>query len=151
MKENEARLLARAIAIAAEAHQDQLDKAGAPYILHPLRMMEKARSLPEKIVAVLHDVVEDSEWTLDRLKAEGFSEEIIDAVDCLTHRENESYEAFTERVLTNSLAIQVKLLDLEDNMTLTRLSQLTEKDLERVQKYHLAHRKLMEALAERQG
>lgn len=139
-------LLARAVAIAAIAHQDQRDKAGAPYILHPLRLMMRGQIIPEQIVAVLHDVVEDSDWTLDQLAAEGFPPEIITALDCLTRRPEETYDQFLDRVLTNSLAIHVKLYDLEDNMTLTRLDQLSDKDLQRLQRYHQAHQRILQTL-----
>jgi HD domain-containing protein len=147
MEKTKPQLLARAIAIAAEAHQRQLDKAGSPYILHPLRMMMRAQSLDEQIVAVLHDVVEDSDWTLEQVGEEGFGESITAALDCLTHRPDEGYDDYLDRILTNPLATQVKFYDLEDNMTLTRLSALTERDLERVSKYHQAHQRLLEALA----
>jgi hypothetical protein len=136
-------LLARAVAIAAIAHQDQLDKAHAPYILHPIRLMMRAQIIEEQIVAVLHDVVEDSDWTLDQLAAEGFPPEIITAMDCLTRRPEETYDQFLDRVLTNALATHVKRYDLEDNMTLTRLASLSEKDLQRLQRYHKAHQKVI--------
>lgn len=147
MNEQYVKLLGRAIAIAATAHEGQLDKANAPYILHPLRLMLRGRNAAEQIVAVLHDVVEDTSWTLEQLATEGFPSEILAAVDCLTHRSDESYEDFTERVLTNSLATQVKLYDLEDNMTLTRLTAITEKDVQRLQRYHKAHQRITQALA----
>lgn len=130
--------LERAVQIAAQAHEGQKDKAGHPYLLHPLRMMLRMESDAARIAAVLHDVVEDSEWTLDRLRAEGFSEEVLEAVDCLTHREGESYEAFVKRVQPNAIARRVKLADLEDNMNLKRLSEVTSKDLARLEKYHRA-------------
>lgn len=136
-------LLGRAVRIAAEAHEDQKDKAGEAYILHPLRLMARARTDDERIVALLHDVVEDSEWTLDALAAEGFPSHIVQAVDCLTHRNGEDYDAFITRVLTNPLAVRVKLLDIEDNMDMTRLGALAGKDLERLQKYHAARRRLL--------
>jgi hypothetical protein len=139
-------LLARAIAIAATAHQSQLDKADQPYILHPLRLMMRGETLAEQIVGVLHDVVEDSDWTLAQLTAEGFPPEIVAAIACLTRQPEESYDQFIDRVLTNALATQVKRFDLEDNMTLTRLSALTEKDMSRLQRYHRAHRKILAAL-----
>lgn len=144
--EQQTYLLGRAVAIAATAHQHQLDKANAPYILHPLRLMFKGRNLAEQMVAILHDVVEDSDWTLERLAEEGFNPDVLAAVDALTHRPNESYDQFIDRILLNSLATQVKLYDLEDNMTLTRLTSLSDKDLERLQKYHKAHQKILQAL-----
>lgn len=146
MNEQYAALLGRAIAIAATVHESQRDKANAPYILHPIRMMLRGRNAAEQIVAILHDVVEDSDWTLEQLAAEGFSEEIVAAVDCLSHRPEESYDDFIERVITNPLATQVKLYDLEDNMTLTRLSAITEKDFQRLQRYHKAHQRVLQAL-----
>ena len=138
-------MLDKAILIAAQAHLGQKDKMGGPYILHPLRMMLRFRSEVEMIVAVLHDVVEDNpEWSLERLRQEGFGEEIIQAVDHLTRREDETYEAFVARAQKNPLARQVKLADLEDNMDLKRLKSLTEKDQERLAKYHKAWLKLSE-------
>jgi len=130
--------LAKAIAIAAQAHQEQLDKAGAPYILHPLRMMLRMSSETEMTAAILHDVVEDTAWTLDQLRQAGFSAEVVQAVECLTHRDQETYEEFIARVRTNAIARKVKLADLEDNMDMRRLSTVTEKDTQRLHKYHRA-------------
>jgi (p)ppGpp synthase/HD superfamily hydrolase len=130
--------LGKAIAIAAQAHQDQYDKAGAPYILHPLRMMLRMSSETEMMAAILHDVVEDTDWTLDKLRQVGFAEEVVQAVECLTHRNYETYAEFIARVRTNTIARKVKLADLEDNMDMRRLSTLTEKDTERLHKYHHA-------------
>ncbi len=135
----------RAIAIAAEAHQGQFDRAGAPYILHPLRVMRRAETPAQAMVAVLHDVVEDTHWTLDDLADEGFPPDVIQALDCLTKRDGEDYDAFVGRVLTSPLAARVKLYDIEDNLDLTRLDQLGDKDLERVAKYHRARRRLLAA------
>jgi hypothetical protein len=135
--------LKRAIVIAAEAHEVMLDNAGAPYILHPLRVMMSMHTIKEMIAAVLHDVVEDSEqWTLQRLKEEGFEQNIIDALDALTKREKETYEEFIERVSSNAIATKVKVADLEDNMDITRIRRLTEKDKQRIERYHRAWRKL---------
>jgi (p)ppGpp synthase/HD superfamily hydrolase len=127
-----------AISIAALAHKGQKDKAGAPYLLHPLRMMMRMTSEVAMIAAVLHDVVEDTDWTLDKLREEGFSGEVLEAVDCLTHREGESYQEFVERIRANPIARQVKIADLEDNMNIQRMRQLEAKDLERLGKYHKA-------------
>src|SRR5919205_4530801 len=131
-----------AISIAAQAHRGQKDKAGAPYLLHPLRLMLRMDTEAAMMAAVLHDVVEDTEWTLERLREAGFSEEVLDAVDCLTHREGESYQQFMERVRMNPIARQVKIADLEDNMNVRRITQLGPKDLERLEKYHRAWRVL---------
>ncbi len=131
-------LLEEAIGIALEAHRGQKDRAGAPYILHPLRMMSKAQTDAEKIVAVLHDVVEDSDCTLEDLRRRGFPGEVLKAVDALTRREGESYEAFVQRAGKDSLARTVKLLDLADNMDLRRNGKASEEDLERFNRYYRA-------------
>jgi (p)ppGpp synthase/HD superfamily hydrolase len=135
-------LLEKAIGIAVEAHRGQKDKAGAPYILHPLRMMGRMETAQEKIVAVLHDVVEDTTWTLDRLQREGFPDEILRALDGVTKRAAESYEEFVERSRSNPIAWRVKVADLEDNMDLRRLETLTNKDFARLRKYHRAWKQL---------
>ncbi|WP_448534244.1 phosphohydrolase [Parathermosynechococcus lividus] len=147
MLDNAPALLASAIAIAATAHQHQFDKANNPYILHPLRMMMRGATQAEKIVAVLHDVVEDTDWTLDQLVAAGFPADIVAAIDCLSRRPNETYDEFIDRILTNPLATQVKLYDLEDNMDATRLIHLTEWDWQRLQQYHKARQRVLAALA----
>lgn len=131
-----------AVSIAARAHRGQKDKAGASYLLHPLRMMLRMDTEAAMMAAVLHDVVEDTEWTLERLREAGFSDEVLEAVDCLTHREGESYEQFVERVRANPIARQVKIADLEDNMNVRRINQLGPRDLERLEKYHRAWRVL---------
>ena len=136
--------LERAIEIATEAHRGQVDKAGNDYIQHPLRVMEAGKTTNEKIVGVLHDVVEDTDWTFEKLEAEGFTTEIIEALRCVTKlSEDEPYDAFIERVKANPLAITVKLNDLSDNMDIRRLNQLTEKDFKRLQKYHKAYWQLI--------
>ncbi len=132
--------LDQAISIATRAHAGQLDKAGQPYILHPLRLMLKFQAKDEMIVAVLHDVVEDSSFTLESLKEYGFSETIISAIASLTKREGESYENFILRASSNDLARKVKVADIQDNLDLTRLDKITDRDLARVKKYHQALR-----------
>jgi len=134
--------LERAIAIAVEAHAGQKDRNGASYILHPLRVMARVQSDDEKIVAILHDVVEDTDWTFDDLKQEGFSAELIAALDCVTKREGEAYEDFVKRSASNVLAKRVKIADLEDNMDIRRHEVLEPKDLERFNKYLRAWRGL---------
>lgn len=130
--------LEEAITLAVGAHRGQKDKAGAPYILHPLRLMLRMETDTERIVAVLHDVIEDSPHSLEELSHEGYPPEITEALDCLTKRENEPYAAFIERVKTNPLARKVKLADLEDNMDIKRFKTMTEKDLERLDAYRKA-------------
>lgn len=110
--------LQRALEIATQAHQGQFDKAGNDYIGHPLRVMEMGKTENEKIVGVLHDVVEDTDWTFEALAAEGFSEEVIAALRCVTKlSENENYDDFIERVKKNPLAVAVKINDLSDKLT----------------------------------
>lgn len=137
-------ILQRAIEIATEAHQGQLDKAGRDYIEHPLRVMEMGKTEEEKIVGVLHDVVEDTDWTFEKLAEEGFSQDIIAALRCVTKlHENESYDEFIERIRKNPLATAVKINDLTDNMDIRRLPYLSDKDVKRLKKYLKAYKKLI--------
>ena len=136
--------LERAIEIATEAHKGQLDKSGNDYIGHPLRVMEMGKTDEEKIVGVLHDVVEDTSWTFEALAAEGFSDEIIAALRCVTKTsENENYDAFIERIKKNPLATAVKINDLTDNMDIRRLPYLSDKDVKRLKKYLKAYKRLI--------
>jgi (p)ppGpp synthase/HD superfamily hydrolase len=131
--------LERAIAIAAEAHAGQVDKAGLPYTLHPLRIMLRMSSIDERIVAVLHDVCEDCPgWTFDRLRSEGFSDRIIDALDSVTKRDGEEYEDFVRRAVANPIGGRVKLADLLDNIDLSRIAAPSERDFQRIEKYRRA-------------
>ena len=135
--------LEKAIEIATEAHRGQFDKAGNDYIGHPLRVMAAGKSTEEKIVGVLHDVVEDTNWSFERLAAEGFSVEIIEALRCVTKlSENESYDKFITRVKENPLAVAVKLNDLTDNMDIRRLPYISDKDVKRLKKYLRAYKQL---------
>jgi (p)ppGpp synthase/HD superfamily hydrolase len=144
-------LLSWAVAIAADAHLGQVDRVGAPCVLHPLRMMLRARTRQERLVAVLHEVVEKSGWTLTELGDEGLSAGELRAIDCLTrHPETgESYPAYLERVLTDPLAMRVKLLDLEDDLELVSLAEPTQEDCERVACYQRAQQRIREALGEK--
>lgn len=130
--------LTRAIVIAAEAHRGQVDKAGEAYILHPLRVMLRMRTEPERIAAVLHDLLEDTGWVPEQLRAEGFSEEVLRALDHLTRREGEGYLAFVRRAARDPVAWAVKRADLEDNMDLSRIPHPTEKDRARLERYRQA-------------
>ncbi len=134
--------LARAIALASEAHVDQREKSGSPYILHPIRVMLRMNTETEMIVAILHDVVEDTPWTLESLRKEGFSEETLAALDRVTRRPDENYAEFVERARDNPVARKVKLADLEDNMDVRRLPTITDRALERLKRYHEAWRSL---------
>ena len=136
--------LQRAMEIATEAHKGQFDKAGNEYIGHPLRVMEMGKTEEEKIVGVLHDVIEDTDWTFEALEAEGFSMEVIDALKCVTKvSENENYDDFIDRVKKNPLAVAVKINDLTDNMDIRRLPYLSDKDVKRLKKYLKAYKKLI--------
>ena len=144
MNEKLHEMLQKAIQIATEAHKGQLDKSGKDYIGHPLRVMEMGRTEEEKIVGVLHDVVEDTSWTFEALEAEGFSPEVIAALKCVTKlSENENYDDFIERVKKNPLAVAVKINDLTDNMDIRRLPYLSDKDVKRLKKYLKAYKKLI--------
>lgn len=134
--------VADAVALAARVHRDHRDKAGQPYILHPLRVMLRQHDEAAQIVAVLHDVLEDSEITADDLRTEGYTEEVILALETLTKRKGEDYDDFIERVATSPLARRVKLADLEDNMNVYRLTKVSGNDLDRIKKYHTAWRRL---------
>lgn len=132
-------MLNKALQIVTQAHANQTDKAGQPYIFHLLRVSEKGRTQTEKICGLLHDLIEDTDWTFEQLQQEGFSDEIIQVLKCVTKQQGENYDDFINRIAQNSIAIKVKLNDLEDNMNITRLSYLTEKDLERLNKYLKAY------------
>lgn len=134
--------LDKAIEIAIKAHTGQQDKAGQPYILHPLRLMFRFENEIEMIVAVMHDVIEDSDVTFADLKEQGFTQEIIAAIDCLSKKRGEDYEKFIQRVCTNRLAKKIKVEDIKDNLNLTRLEKISSQDLRRIEKYHKALKQL---------
>ncbi|WP_308922593.1 GTP pyrophosphokinase [Janthinobacterium sp. J1-1] len=135
--------LERAIEIAARTHAGQVDKGGAPYILHPLRVMLRVAPGAQQIVAVLHDVVEDSEVTFEDLEREGFSAEVINGLRAVTKVEGESYEDFVARAALDPVGKKVKLADLMENSDLSRIAEPSQKDLERIEKYGRAIRYLM--------
>ncbi len=133
----------KALQIAAKAHEGQKEKDGQPYIVHPLRVMNSVEGEAAKIVAILHDVVEDTSVTEDDLRQAGFGEPILAAVRCVTHGKDESYADYVVRCQGNEVARQVKLADLEDNTrpsrALLRPDRL-EPDLARLRKYFLAYK-----------
>lgn len=141
-------LLNKAIKIATKAHKKQTDKYHAPYLGHVFRVMNAGKTIDEKIVGVLHDVVEDNpEFPIEFLREKGFPEYILEAVECLTKREEEhlDYNAFIARIEKSPLAIAVKINDLRDNMDLARCTTLLEeKDLKRFNKYLKAYLYLTE-------
>lgn len=131
-------MLGTAIRIAALSHEKQLDKGGNPYILHPITVMMNLRTNDQELmaIAVLHDVIEDDpEWTCEKLASVGLSSRVIEALKCLTHSKEESYEDYIKRISTNRDATRVKLEDLSHNMDLKRMKGIREKDFERMVKY----------------
>lgn len=128
-----------AIKIAAEAHLGQLDKGGQPYILHPIRVMQKMFSDEEKCVAVLHDVVEDNDnYSLLYLRTQGFTPTVMGCLDNLAKRKDEDYEYYLGRVAQHPISIRVKIADIKDNMDISRLKGIEQKDILRIKKYHRA-------------
>lgn len=137
--------LERAIQISAEAHAGQIDKAGQPYILHPIRVMLRMSTDDERIVAVLHDVVEDSDYSISDLAGEGFSVAILEAVEALTKGPGETRVDAAHRAARNPLARKVKLADNAENMDLTRIANPTERDFSRIKEYEEVRQILLAA------
>lgn len=146
----------KALWIADKAHKGQKDKAGKEYIFHPMRVADalandKRLSLTERtegsIVGMLHDVVEDTDITIEYLREQGFPENILFAIDCLTRRDGENYQDFIVRCGKSRIAMRVKIADLEDNLDIKRLKHVTEKDIERINRYLEARRYLCNMLA----
>lgn len=139
--------LERAIEIAVAAHAGQKDKYGAPYIGHVLRVMNQGKTDDERICGVLHDVVEDTEWTFEQLAAEGLAPHILEALRGVTKlSDDEDYEQFVQRTLQNRLSCAVKLNDLNDNMDIRRITEVTEQDVPRLNKYLKAWRTIAAAM-----
>ena len=128
--------LEKAISMAVSAHRGQVDKAGASYILHPLRVMFQMKTEDEMIAAVLHDVIEDTDITLENLKTHGFDRDILEAVSSVTRRDGETYEEFTIRAGLHPMGAKIKCADIADNMDLGRIASVTDRDLKRIGKYH---------------
>lgn len=127
-----------AIALAAKAHKGQTDKAGEPYICHPLRLMLSMATEQERMTAVLHDVVEDTPVTLDDLTVAGYPADVLEAVALLTQLAGVEYLDYVHRIRAHPLARKVKIADLRDNMELSRIAAPNEKDLARIVKYRAA-------------
>lgn len=130
--------LERAISLAAQRHAGQVDKADAPYILHPLRVMLNMPDIEHKIVAVLHDILEDTSTTTDELYVLSFPTHLIEAIVALTKQQGESRIQAAQRTVQNPIARIVKLADLTDNMDLSRIQSPTMKDFERLKQYQQA-------------
>lgn len=131
-------MLKLALSIATEAHKGQFDKAGVDYIEHPIYVASQVDTEEEKAVALLHDVIEDSPFTAEELLQAGLPETVVTAVQVLTKKKEKDYQTYLENVKSNSLARVVKLADLKHNSDLSRLSSVTDKDLERLEKYKKA-------------
>ena len=135
--------LESAIQLAAAAHAGQQDKAGKPYILHPIRVMLSVSTTDEQIAAILHDTVEDTDVTYEQLSKAGFSAEIISAVKALTKLDGESRVEAARRAVKHPIARQVKLADVKDNLDISRIPHLTDKDHARLDEYKLVQEILM--------
>lgn len=135
-------MLQKAIQLATNAHRNQKDKGGRPYIFHPIRVSLKMKSDTSKIIALLHDVVEDTPWTISDLRNHGFNDVILKSVDILTRKKNQYYDEYLESISSDPFSREVKIADLEDNMDITRLPFIQVKDLDRLKKYHNAYRYL---------
>jgi (p)ppGpp synthase/HD superfamily hydrolase len=134
--------LERALQIAVQAHAGQKDKNGAAYIFHPIRVMTRCTTPNAKIVALLHDVVEDTATTFEQLQDEGFSPEVLAALRLLTHAPEVPYEEYIDSIMTDRTAMEVKMADLEDNADIRRLRQVDDRSVERLRKYLAAYRRL---------
>lgn len=133
-----------ALQIAYAAHEGQVDKAGASYILHCVRVADAMTTSDEKIVALLHDIVEDTEITFEYLERAGFSEEVVNAVKAITRELEESYNDYMRRVVKNELAYKVKLADMMDNSDVTRFKTgATKEQIKRCDGYLMKHGKLV--------
>ena len=138
-------LIEKAIAIALEGHKDQKDKSGLPYILHPLRVMLKMDNEDEMVPAVLHDILEDTTITENRLLEEGISDESIAIVKLLTRNYNDDYLSYVQKIKSNKIASKIKKADITDNVNLLRLHQVQSSDLERLNNYIVGFKILSEA------
>lgn len=140
-------MLEKAIEIAVEAHRGQIDKAGKPYILHPMRVMLAGKTEEEMICGILHDVIEDTPVSIQMLADEGFSDTVLEALRLLTHDRSVPYQEYIASLTENPLAIQVKLYDLHDNLNRDRLGVLTLEDERRMEKYKKSQQFLLRFLA----
>ncbi len=140
--------LERALQIAVQAHAGQKDKSHEAYIFHPLRVMMRCFSEEAKMVALLHDVVEDTAVTMQDVASEGFSETVLSALKLVTHGPGVSYEDYIQAIAANRIATEVKLADLEDNSDLKRMQKIDDRTVARLKKYLAAHRLLTAKRAE---
>ena len=127
-----------ALKLCFEAHKDQIDKSGMPYVFHPFHLAEQMADENTTIVALLHDVIEDTEYTLDDLRNFGFAEDVLSAISLMTHADDVPYMEYVEKIKTNPIAKAVKLADLKHNSDMSRLDRITQIDEERAKKYKQA-------------
>jgi len=132
-----------ALQIAVKAHAGQKDKSGEPYIFHPIRVMQRCASPRAKIVALLHDTVEDTDVTFADLAAAGFAKEVLDTLRLVTHENGIGYEEYIDALIHDPVAVEVKIADLDDNSDIRRLKEIGPKDVERLQKYLRTHMRLV--------
>lgn len=132
----------KAIKLMFEKHRNQYDKSGLPYVFHPFHVAEQMKEESTTIVALLHDIVEDTDVTFDELKELGFSNEVIDALKLMTHDKDTDYFEYVKMIGTNPIARKVKIKDLEHNMDTSRLDVVDEKSEKRLVKYRKCHRYL---------
>ena len=128
----------KAMKLCYEAHKDQVDKTGVPYVFHPFHVAEQMTSEASTIVALLHDVVEDTDYTLDDIAAAGFGKEIVDAVALMTHEDDVPYLDYVANLKDNPIAREVKLADLAHNSDQSRLGEIDEETRQRLEKYKKA-------------
>lgn len=128
----------KALSLCFSAHKDQLDKSGLPYVFHPFHLAEQMTDEDTTIVALLHDVIEDTEHTFDDLRRFGFNENVISAIALMTHDDDVPYMDYVRNIAKDPIAKKVKLADLRHNSDMSRLDTITQKDIERAEKYKAA-------------
>lgn len=133
-----------ALQIAVKAHAGQKDKSGEPYIFHPIRVMGRCSSPKAKIVALLHDTVEDTSVTFEELKSAGFTDDVLESLRLVTHEKDVPYDDYIEGLIHDPVSVEVKIADLEDNSDIRRLKEIGVKDVERLKKYLRTHRRLVD-------
>lgn len=134
----------KALELAFEKHKNQKDKSGIPYIYHPFYIATKMNNENEIVVALLHDVIEDTNTTINDLKNIGFNNDILDAVDCMTHYDGQDYHEYIKKLSKNPIALKVKIEDLKHNLDITRLTTITKEDEIRVKRYKSCLKYLLE-------
>ncbi len=140
MNKTDSELLQKAIALATNAHRGQTRFNGEPYILHPMRVMLKMKSAEMMVIAVLHDVIEDTNIMMDGLISMGLHAGMVDTLECLTRRKSEPYSDYISRVAGSEFATMVKLADLEDNLAILDLPEIALRDIKRIEKHYTAYK-----------